>query len=120
MESANENYAALESKLMSTESNYAKLKKRYDGLVGTSTTTQSTQMKKVEGKVINVNYDWDYVIINLGEKDSLPENLELIIARDKEYICKVLVTRVHHDYAVAEILPNVRHGNVIEGDRVIF
>ena len=120
MASANENYAALESKLKSADLNYAKLKKRFDGLVGTSTATQSRQLNKVEGKVLNVNYDWDYVIINLGKKDSLPENLELIIARDQEYICKVLVTRVHHDYAVAEILPNVKHGNVIEGDRVIF
>ncbi len=120
LESANDNYAAIESKLASVENNYGALRKKYNVLVGESSGTQTTQLKKVEGKIINVNYDWNYVIINLGKRDNLPENLEMIVARDQEYICKVLVTRVFSNYSVAEILPKVKHGNAIEGDRVIF
>ncbi len=120
LESANDNYSAIENKLASVENNYGALRKKYSVLVGESSGTQITQLKKVEGKIINVNYDWNYVIINLGKRDNLPENLEMIVARDQEYICKVLVSRVFSDYSVAEILPKVKHGNAIEGDRVIF
>ncbi len=120
LESADENYAAIQSKLASVENNYDALRKKYNVLVSEASGTQTTQLKGVEGKIINVNYDWNYVIINLGKKDNLPENLEMIVARDQEYICKVLVTRVFSNYSVAEILPKVKHGTAVEGDRVIF
>jgi DNA repair exonuclease SbcCD ATPase subunit len=120
LEATNENLATLEGKLANIESDYARLNKRYTMLVGDTSKTGTTQLKKVEGKVLNVNYDWSYVIIDLGKEDNLPENLELIVAREGEYICKVLVTRVFKNYAIAEILPKVKLGNIIEGDRVIF
>ena len=120
LEAANDNYDVLEGRLVAVEKNYLSVKKKYDSIVGESVGMQVTQLKKVEGKVINVNYDWNYVIINLGKEHNLPENLEMTVARDQEYICKVLVTRVYPKYAVAEILPKNKHGNVIEGDRVIF
>lgn len=120
LESANANQAALESKMASMESQFAAMKRKYDRLMDETSTTQTSQLNKIEGKVINVNYDWNYVIINLGKKDNLPESLEMIVAREQEFICKVLVSRVFENYSVAEILPKNQKGNAIEGDRVIF
>jgi hypothetical protein len=77
-------------------------------------------LKKLSGSVVDVNYDWNYVIINLGAKDNLPPKLEMIVAREKEYICRVVVSKVYDDYAVAEVLPDLKKGKVLEGDRVIF
>ena len=72
------------------------------------------------GKVVQVNYDWSYVIINLGAKDNLPENLTMIVSRDREYITQVLVTKVYKEYAIAEIIPDHQQGQVLENDTVFF
>ena len=63
---------------------------------------------------------WDnYVIINLGARHNLVPNVELKVARDSEFVCKVYVSRVLDDHSVCEILPTLRQGTVVEGDRVI-
>jgi len=73
----------------------------------------------VEGKIVEVNYDWNYVIIDLGRRDLIPKNMGFRVARGGEYICKVKVTRVLDEYCVADILPHLKLGVVMEGDRVI-
>ncbi len=120
LESANENLATMENKLANLEADYANLNQKYQKMIGSTAKAQTSALKKLAGKVIDVNYDWNYVVINLGTKDNLPEELEMIVAREQEYICKVLITKVYREYAVAEILPKFKKGNVIEGDRVIF
>ncbi len=120
LETSNDNLATLESKLANLEADYASLNKNYNQLAGSANKAQPSQLKKLEGTVLNVNYDWNYIIINLGRNDNLPEDLEMTVAREKEYICKVLVTKVFEKHSVAEILPKMKIGSVIEGDRVIF
>jgi hypothetical protein len=72
-----------------------------------------------QGKVLKVNYEHNYVIINLGARHNLVPNVELKVARDSEFVCKVYVSRVLDDHSVCEILPTLRQGTVVEGDRVI-
>lgn len=76
--------------------------------------------KPLQGEVIDVNYDWQYAIINLGNKDGLPPNLTMTVGRDREFIANALVTRVYKDYAVVDILPDMKQGEVLQGDRVFF
>lgn len=76
-------------------------------------------LKDIEGKIIDVNYDWNYVIIDLGQKDQIPRNMEMTVGRQGVYICKVIVTRVLANHCVADILPELNEGVVMEGDRVI-
>lgn len=97
--------------------------------------TLSTQLEKIiktgpgetgpvkyDGKILKVNYDYNYVIITYDDSDKkiqLPVSATLTVARDREYIAKVQVTRVFKSYAVADILPDEREGEIIEGDRVL-
>jgi hypothetical protein len=74
----------------------------------------------LQGEVVEVNYDWQYAIINLGNKDGLPQNLTMTVGRDREFIANALVTRVYKDYAVVDILPEMKQGEVLQGDRVFF
>ena len=120
LESTHDNFATLENKLANLETEYTSLRTRYNRLVGDTSQKEDRQLQKLEGNIIEVDYDWNYVVLDLGSKDSLPENLEMTVAREQEYICKVLVTKVYKNYAVAEILPKLKEGNVIQGDRVIF
>ncbi|MCX6985740.1 MAG: hypothetical protein NT118_13480 [Lentisphaerae bacterium] len=92
-------------------------------------------MKKLEGKVLEVDGKWDLVIINLGKNSKitipegkkkkdipvpLPEGKVMMVYRDSEYIAKIRITRINDDTAVADILPDVRNGNVQVGDNVFF
>ena len=120
LESTHDNLATLENKLANVETEHLSLRTRYNRLVGDTSQKEDRQLQKLEGKILEVDYDWNYVVLDLGSKDSLPENLEMTVAREQEYICKVLVTKVYKNYAVAEILPKLKEGNVIQGDRVIF
>jgi len=84
---------------------------------------------------VEVNGKWDFVVIDLGKnskitipegkkkKDipvSLPEGKVMMVCRDGEYIAKIRITRVDDNTAIADILPDVRNGNVLVGDKVFF
>jgi len=98
---------------------------------GTTTTTTTTTTiddplrppgggQDFDGSVVKVNYKFNYVIITLGQKDGLLNNLTMTVHRDREFICKIQVSKVYENYAVAEILPDLKQGDVIEGDRVFY
>ncbi len=74
----------------------------------------------LEGRIVDVNYDWGYVVINIGQSDNLTNNISMTVGRDREYIGNVLVTKVFNDYAVAEIVPEMQQGMVLEGDNVYW
>jgi uncharacterized coiled-coil DUF342 family protein len=92
-------------------------------------------VKKLEGKVIEVNGKWDFVVIDLGKNSKislpegkkkreipvpLPEGKVMMIYRGSEYIAKIRITRVNDNTAIADVLPDVRNGNVLVGDKVFF
>ena len=72
------------------------------------------------GRIVKVNYEYGYVIIDRGRKDNIRPNLELTVSRERAYIGQLVVSRVYKDYAVAEILPNQAGGLVISGDTATF
>ncbi|MFA6290320.1 MAG: hypothetical protein WC637_00990 [Victivallales bacterium] len=92
-------------------------------------------VKKLEGKILEVNGKWDFVVIDLGKNSKitmlegkrkkdipvpLPEGKVMMVYRGSDYIAKIRITRVNDDTAVADILPDVRNGNVQVGDKVFF
>lgn len=82
--------------------------------------SQGSQVASLSGNVISVNYEWNYVIIDIGARKQLAEDTQFRIARGTEFICNVRVSRVFEDYAVAEIENGLINGKVLEGDRVIL
>jgi len=76
----------------------------------------------VEGKILAVNPAWNFVVLNLGDKNGLASNIEMLIKRGGQMIGKVRVTSVEPSTAVADIVANsVPPGFSIQpGDHVIY
>jgi hypothetical protein len=75
---------------------------------------------RTTASVLDVNYDWNYIIIDLGAADKLQPTTELTVAREDQFVCNVRVSKVYDNHAVAEVLPKLRQGEVLAGDRVLF
>jgi len=70
-------------------------------------------------KVVTVDYDWNYIIINRGAEDKLRKDMVLLVRREQEFICKVRLTTVEGRFSVADIMPEFQQGIVLKGDSVI-
>lgn len=76
----------------------------------------------VQGTVLEVNSQWQFVVIDLGEVDRLELFLNAFVHRGDTYIGQVNVIRVENTVAVAEILPDTMEpGMMVEvGDTIFF
>jgi len=61
-------------------------------------------IKGKRGKVMAVNSDWEYVVIDKGMVDNVEKDLEALVHRGQEYIGKLKVVRVEDAIAIAEIV----------------
>lgn len=84
---------------------------------------QKQQMKKgTEGRVLAVNPAWNFVVLNLGDKQGVVNNAELLVKRGTRYLGKVRITSVEPSTSIADIVANsMPQGTTITpGDNVIF
>ncbi|MDB6054058.1 MAG: hypothetical protein JWN25_1581 [Verrucomicrobiales bacterium] len=75
-----------------------------------------------KGSVIAVDPRYDFVILNIGEKQGILERGELIVNRNGIMIAKVKVTSVEANRSVANVIPQTRKAGaeIMEGDQVIY
>ncbi len=71
------------------------------------------------GRVIVVDPKWDFVVLDIGEDHGVVENGQLLVSREGKLVAKVRVRSVEKDRCIANILPNWKFGEVMEGDIVI-
>jgi len=76
----------------------------------------------VPATILEVNTQWQYVVIDLGEVDRLELFLNALVHRGDEYIGQVNVIRIENTVAIAEILPHTfQPGMTLQpGDTVFF
>jgi len=74
----------------------------------------------IEGRIVQVNDEWHFVILNIGTRQKLQENVELLVARGDEFVARVVVTKVAPNIAVAEIIPDLQTGPVQVDDKVML
>lgn len=71
------------------------------------------------GKVLAVDPKWDFVVIDIGEKQGLLPRSEMLINRDGKLVAKIKIVTVELDRSIANIMPMFKVGEVMEGDEVI-
>jgi len=103
------------------EETSASLKKKVDDLTELDNNRKThTVPSTLSGRVVAVNHPWSFVVLDIGKKDKLVENIELTVYRGDKYIGKIRTVSVEDNTAVADILPGWQQGEVQVGDQVLF
>jgi hypothetical protein len=73
----------------------------------------------LKGKITVVDPKYDFVILNIGKDQGVLERGEMMINRGGRLLGKVRISSVQKDSCVANILPDWKRGDVMEGDEVL-
>lgn len=79
-----------------------------------------TLPKGLTGRILFVNKDWNFVVIDLGSDDGLVPNAEMLIHRKDELVGKITISGIARTMAIAELQPEWAQSSVREGDFVVF
>jgi hypothetical protein len=76
----------------------------------------------VRGRVLAVNQAYNFVVLNLGDRQGLEPNAEMLVLRDTTIIGKIRISSVEPATAIGDILGNslARGVQVQPGDTVIY
>jgi cell shape-determining protein MreC len=76
----------------------------------------------LQGRVLAVNQAWNFVVLNLGDKNGVVSNAEMLVKRGNNLIGKVRITSVEPATSIADIVvSSVPQGvSIAPGDNVIF
>ena len=95
-----------------------KVQKAYDDLRG-SRVEDPLVPQNIRGKVLVVDPKWNFLVLDVGEKQEIPANGILLVSRDGALIAKVRIMSVQKDRSIANIMPCWKLKDVMEGDSVV-
>ncbi|HVY71553.1 MAG TPA: hypothetical protein VHH73_16590 [Verrucomicrobiae bacterium] len=73
----------------------------------------------LRGKVTNVDPNYDFVVLNVGTEQGALPNGEMLVSRDGKLVAKVRLVRVQSKESIANVLPEWKQVDVINGDMVL-
>lgn len=73
----------------------------------------------LRGRVVVVDPKYDFVVLDIGERQGALEDGVLLVNRNGKLVAKVQIRSVQPDRSIANILPGWKLGEVMEGDLVI-
>ncbi len=76
------------------------------------------EAKSLDGKVLVVNREFNFVVVNLGSKDGLKAGTSLSVLRNDKVIGKTQVERIYENMAAATVLVEEQKEKIREGDLV--
>lgn len=74
----------------------------------------------LKGKVLVADPRYEFVVLDIGEKEGVLPNGRLLINRNGRLIAKVQVTSVQNDRSIANVMPGWKLGEIMEGDQVLY
>jgi len=104
--------------VVSPETAASNLKVKKAGSVKESKEVDSSD-KKIEGTVLVVNKEYNFVVISLGSKDGVKLDQVFSIYRGNSHIADVKVEKLHDAMAAAGFLLEGTEDKVREGDKVV-
>jgi hypothetical protein len=73
-----------------------------------------------KGKVVAVDPKYDFVVIDIGANQGLVPDASMLVNRDGRLVAKVKITRVEPNRAIANIMPEWKQEDILEGDQVVY
>lgn len=73
-----------------------------------------------KGKVVAVDPKYDFVVLDIGSNQGLLKDAKMLVNRDGRLVAKVKITRVEPNRAIANIIPEWKQDDVLEGDQVVY
>jgi hypothetical protein len=95
------------------------LKRRVDVLLG-ERVEDPVLPAGLKGTVLIVDPKWEFVVLDIGEKDGLVQNGVLMVSRNNKLVAKVRVVTVQPNRSIANLMPNWKLDDVQEGDQVLY
>jgi hypothetical protein len=74
----------------------------------------------LRGKIIAVDPKYDFVVLNIGEDQGAKERGIMMVDREGKLLGKVRIKSVLKDRCVANLLPDWKRGEIMEGDEVLY
>lgn len=107
---------SLKSQLDSARSDVASLREREQQRA------QQVMRQGLSGRILAVNQGWNFVVLNLGDRNGVINNAEMLVTRGDQMIGKIRITSVEPSSSIADIVVNSvpRGFNIQPGDRVIY
>jgi hypothetical protein len=72
------------------------------------------------GKVLVVDPKWNFVVLNIGEKQGAVRRGVLLVSRNSKLIGKVRISSLQAERSIANIMPGWKLGEIAEGDQVLY
>jgi hypothetical protein len=133
----------LEDKRQYFETQYLRLKEKFDSLgissivpsdgsdAGGEGGADNIELEKIilqssgaqengSGKIISIDGETKFVIVNLGEQHGIAEGMMLSVYRNQIYLGDIKVSRVLPEMSAADFIPPLSSGDVLKDDQVII
>jgi len=105
-----------ENKVLMTR--YKDLKQAYDEFVGVDNPPPA--MPNFHATVIAVDPKYDFVVLNAGKEKGALKRGEVLVNRGGKLVAKLKIFSVESDRCIANVMPNWKQGEVMEGDQVLY
>jgi predicted RNase H-like nuclease (RuvC/YqgF family) len=73
----------------------------------------------LKGRVVAVDPKYEFVVLDIGETDGVLERGEMLVSRSGKLVAKVRILSVQPNRSIANILPDWKQAEIMEGDAVI-
>ena len=74
----------------------------------------------LKGKVTAVDPKWDFVVIDVGERDGVLPDGVFLVNRNGRLVSKVKVATVQPRRSIANVVPGWKLADILEGDEVLY
>ncbi len=78
--------------------------------------------KGMEGQILAVNQAWNFVVLNIGDRQGVVNGAQMIIKRGGQMVGKIKITNVEPTTAIADVVAGSmpRGAHVQPGDTVVY
>ncbi len=73
-----------------------------------------------KGKVVAVDPKYEFVVLDIGGNQGVLKDAKMLVNRGGKLVAKVKITSVQPDRSIANIMPDTKLDEVMEGDQVLY